>query len=137
MLEKPEWMVRIGVTSDNHTDVLEFGQAATASSGLDPEFDLLAPPPLPFERTVAVLSAGSEHEVPKLLRDIKNTGLAQWHVQLNADKGALVTWNLSDVRSAIVRRTFSAVPTGTVLLVITNLGPIMCSPMVCATASTC
>ena len=39
------------------------------------------------------------------------------------------TWNFSDVHSAIVRRTFSAVPTGTVLLVITNLGPFMWSPI--------
>ena len=47
------------------------------------------------------------------------------------------TWNGVRVRCAISARTFSAVPTGTVLFVTTSLGPFMCSPIVPATASTC
>ena len=55
---------------------------------------------------------------------LRNSGLEQ-------------TWNVVRVCRAISVRTFSAVPTGTVLLVATILGPFMCRPMVLATSSTC
>ena len=41
------------------------------------------------------------------------------------------------VSASMAARTRAAVPTGTVLLVITTFGPSMLSPMVFATASTC
>ncbi|UCE18051.1 MAG: DUF11 domain-containing protein, partial [Gemmatimonadota bacterium] len=98
-VEEPQWMAHIGITRNEQTHVLEFGQAATASKTHDPHLDLLAPPPLPQEDNIAVFTADLESGGPELLRDIKNVGPARWTIRLHADEGAYITLDVSNVPS--------------------------------------
>ncbi|MBN1755366.1 T9SS type A sorting domain-containing protein [bacterium] len=88
----PEWQGIINIQQDETGTQLLFGFHSKASTGYDPYFDRIAPPPNPGREWQSYLI--NSGQIREYLNDIKPSNLPEWELLLNGSGEFLVSFDL-------------------------------------------